>query len=64
MKTAEKNTKDLRKRAGMTQKEMSELLKIPLRTIEDWDRGARACAPYLYDLIEYRLVHEGKIKEE
>lgn len=33
--------KEAREAAGMTQKEMSERLKIPQRTIEDWERGAR-----------------------
>lgn len=33
--------KEAREASGMTQKEMSERLKIPQRTIEDWERGAR-----------------------
>lgn len=33
--------KEAREVTGMTQKEMSERLKIPQRTIEDWERGAR-----------------------
>lgn len=33
--------KDARKAAGLSQQEMSDKLGIPLRTIADWDRGAR-----------------------
>ena len=53
--------KELRKTSGMTQKEMSEYLEIPKRTIEDWERGARKCPEYLLRLVEYRLTNEGKI---
>lgn len=31
--------KNARKKAGLTQKEMSKLLQIPIPTIEKWDRG-------------------------
>ncbi len=31
--------KEARKKAGLTQAKMSDLLEIPKRTIEDWDRG-------------------------
>lgn len=31
--------KEARKNAGLTQRQMSELLNIPRRTIEDWDSG-------------------------
>ena len=30
-----------RKRLGLTQKELSEKLEIPKRTIEDWEGGRR-----------------------
>ena len=33
--------KEARKTAGLTQKRMSELLLIPLRTIENWESGKR-----------------------
>ena len=36
--------KEAREAAGMTQKEMSERLKIPQRTIEDWERGGPEAA--------------------
>ena len=48
----------------MTQKEFSEYFGIPKRTIEDWERNIRKCAPYLEDLIQYKLEKEGLIKTE
>jgi hypothetical protein len=38
---------------------MSDLLGIPLRTIEDWDSGRRKPPEYVVSLIIYRLTAEG-----
>ena len=43
---------------GMTQKEFSEYLAIPLRTIENWLTGKRVPPEYLIELIEYKLKKE------
>lgn len=43
---------------GMTQKEFSEYLAIPLRTIENWLTGKRVPPEYLIKLIEYKLQNE------
>jgi DNA-binding transcriptional regulator YiaG len=43
--------KQARKNAGITQKQMSELLNIPQRTIEDWERGVRTPPAYVEKLI-------------
>lgn len=43
---------------GMTQKEFSEYLAIPLRTIENWLTGKRVPPEYLIELIEYKLEKE------
>ena len=40
-----------RLKAGLTQKQMSELLGIPKRTIEDWEGGRRRCPEYTKKLI-------------
>ena len=45
--------------ASLTQKQMSDLLGIPLRTIEDWDSGRRKPPEYVVSLIIYRLTAEG-----
>ncbi len=53
--------KELRTMAGMTQQEFSDYLKIPKRTIENWDGGQRSAPDYVVDLIEYKLIMEGLI---
>ena len=35
------DVKSLRETAGLTQKAMSDMFKIPLRTVSDWERGLR-----------------------
>lgn len=50
--------KELRKESGMKQKEFSEYFGIPLRTIENWERGENKCPQYLLDLMEYKLNNE------
>lgn len=43
--------KEARLAAGFTQKEMSEVLEIPARTIGSWEDGSRKCPPYVERLI-------------
>ena len=56
------NIKELRAVAEFTQLQLSEYLKIPKRTIENWESGSRKCPEYLLELIEYKLRAEGIIK--
>lgn len=49
------NITEVRKAAGLTQQALSDLLKIPKRTIEDWDRGVRTPPDYVVALVAYRL---------
>lgn len=55
--------KELRKRSGMTQLAFSAYFKISKRTIENWDGGQRKPPDYLLELMEYKLIKEGIIKE-
>lgn len=48
--------KEARTKAGMTQKEVSDLLGIPLRTIENWETGQRKCPDYVERLIVEKLL--------
>lgn len=41
---------------GLTQQQMSDLLGIPKRTIEDWEAGRRACPDYVEKLIVDKLT--------
>ena len=43
--------KEARLKAGLTQQEMSDLLEIPKRTIEEWEGGRRRCPEYTKKLI-------------
>lgn len=47
--------KEARLAAGLTQKEMSAQFEIPLRTIEDWERGNRKPPAYVEKLIIEKL---------
>lgn len=51
--------RDVRQSASLTQKQMSDLLGIPLRTIEDWDSGRRKPPEYVTALIIFKLTAEG-----
>lgn len=56
--------KELRKASGMSQRKYAEYFGIPRRTIENWDSGINECAPYLIDLMKYKLEKENKLGEE
>ena len=47
--------KEARQTAGLTQKRMSELLLIPLRTIENWESGKRNPPIWAENLIVEKL---------
>lgn len=53
--------KEARLAAGLTQRKMSELLEIPLRTIEEWEAGRRKPPIYVEKLIVEKL---NNMKEE
>ena len=41
----------------------AQVLNIPLRTVESWCTGVRKCPDYVVELIAYKLVGEGIIKD-
>lgn len=47
--------REARLKAGLTQQNMSELLEIPKRTIEDWESGRRNPAKWAEKLIVEKL---------
>ena len=55
--------KEARKRAGLTQKRMSEILKIPIRTIESWDMGKSKPPLWAELLIIEKLEQIAKERE-
>ena len=54
------STKDLRNLCGMSILEFSKYLKIPYRTIQDWESHRRNPPAYIIELIDYKLRHEGR----
>lgn len=56
--------KDLRIATGMTQKAFAEYFGISKRAIESWEEGRRECPVYLFELMKYKLEHEGLIGDE
>jgi DNA-binding transcriptional regulator YiaG len=53
---------ELRVAVGMTQHQFAEVLKIPFRTIQNWEGGVRTPPAYVVELIEYKLRKEGMLK--
>lgn len=49
--------KELRKKYGLTQKQLSEITGIPVRTIQNWEGGQRKCPQYVADLIKFKLEY-------
>ena len=54
--------KEMRKATGMTQQQFAELLRIPKRTLQDWEYEKAKTPEYTEFLIEYYLRHEEHIK--
>ena len=44
--------KEIRSALGVTQKEFSQIFKIPVRTIQDWECGERTPPEYVEMFIE------------
>jgi DNA-binding transcriptional regulator YiaG len=56
--------KELRIRSGMSRTQFCEYFEIPYRTVQDWELENRKCPEYLLKLMEYKLKHEGLLKEK
>jgi transcriptional regulator with XRE-family HTH domain len=49
--TIAERIKQARLKAGLTQKELSEKYRIPLRSIQQWEEGSRKPPEYVIDLL-------------
>ncbi|MCI5713683.1 MAG: helix-turn-helix domain-containing protein [Lachnospiraceae bacterium] len=49
--------KEIRSISGLSQSKFAEIYKIPKRSIENWESGARKCPSYVEFLLE-RAVKE------
>ena len=45
------NFEVFRAETGLTVREFADVFKIPLRTVQDWNSGKRACKPYILELL-------------
>ena len=61
-KTNNDDYKALRTKAGMTQQAFAAYFKVPYNTAQKWEQGKSNCAPYLVELMEYKLKNEGIIE--
>lgn len=59
-----KKIKELRESIGLSRKEFSIHVGIPIRTLEDWEAGRRTPPEYIPRLIEYQLKYEELIGGE
>jgi len=48
--------KEAREEAGLTQKEVYQILEIPVRTQQNWESGLRICPIYVEKLIVEKLL--------
>jgi transcriptional regulator with XRE-family HTH domain len=53
-----KQIKELRESTGLSRKEFSVRVGIPVRTLEDWEAGRRTPPEYIPRLIAYQLKYE------
>ena len=58
-----KQVKEARLKAGLTQQQMSDLLGIPKRTIEEWEGGRRRCPGYTQKMIVEELKRMSRVRE-
>jgi transcriptional regulator with XRE-family HTH domain len=47
---------EARKEAGLTQKQVFELIGVPVRTLQNWENGIRVCPQYVEDLLVEKLL--------
>ena len=50
--------KEIRAGTGLSQAQFASALNIPKRTIQKWEIGGSQCAPYLVELIAYRVQND------
>ena len=55
--------RELRESIGLTRKEFSEHIGIPIRTLEDWEAGRRTPPSYVPRLIAYQLKYDELIRK-
>ena len=54
---------EARQEAGLTQKEVYELIGVPVRSMQNWEAGVRVCPQYVEDLLVEKLLSLKKNKD-
>lgn len=52
--------KEAREEAGLTQKQVQDLIGVPIRSLQNWENGVRICPQYVEDLIVAKI---GELKD-
>jgi DNA-binding transcriptional regulator YiaG len=63
MTSLSQQIKEVRKQAGLTQKDLSTLYGIPKRTVEDWERGAHEPPEYVANILIRCIKEDFSLKE-
>lgn len=50
----------IRSITGLSRAAFSRAYHIPIRTLENWDAGVRACPPYVLDLLAYAVINRSR----
>lgn len=53
-------SEELRARLGLSRVEFSKKYDIPIRTLEEWDRGTRVPPKYVLNLLERVVIEDEK----
>ena len=48
--------REAREEAGLTQKQVYELIGVPIRTLQNWENGVRVCPQYVENLLVEKLL--------
>lgn len=52
--------KEARTKVGFTQKQVQELMGIPIRTLQNWEAGIRKCPDYIERLVVEKILELGQ----
>ena len=56
----ERSMATIRAMTGLSRIAFSRDYRIPLRTLESWEAGVRACPPYVLDLLAYAVINRSR----
>lgn len=52
--------KEARIQVGFTQKQVQDLIGIPIRTLQNWEAGVRKCPDYIERLVVEKILELGQ----